>query len=132
MNRSERQPDGRARTVRDLVTLLLVVDLLCLFMTVRMQSAVEKAVEIHSLSNVKQIAHALQSYASEHEGHLPSMPDAARLRQALRGYVPDSRVFTEPVQAQPYQPNPTLSNARMDAIRAPEVTVVIYDPVSAY
>ncbi|MEX2242444.1 MAG: hypothetical protein WD716_01220 [Fimbriimonadaceae bacterium] len=78
---------------------------------------------------MKQLAIALEAYASDHDGRLPTKFKAnADLREALRRYVQSEEVFSTRNEAGgEIVPNSQLAGLAVDAIALPDHTALLYE-----
>ncbi|MGI5819674.1 MAG: DUF4349 domain-containing protein [Armatimonadota bacterium] len=138
MARVEKQARARERagaprrllSTSRLVELLVVVGLLAVLGAILFPvfaRSPEKARVASCLSNMKQIALALQMYAEDHDGYLPP---AAGWEELVLGYANNEHIFRCPANLHDgahYALSPFVAGRRVAAIAEPESTVMIYE-----
>jgi len=86
-----------------------------------------KAVNVRSVTNLKQIGVGLLMYADDNNNKLPDLSDAQSLKKALWDYIKDEKVFVQPKTGKPYQPNPSLSGKEEKGSNVVDAVVVYED-----
>lgn len=81
-----------------------------------------------SVSNLRQLALALQMYAQDNKNKLPVLKTPADMKKALGGYLGGSdQMFISPHTGEPYAPNPAISGKTLAAFANPESIIVFYE-----
>ena len=89
-----------------------------------------KAINVQSMNNLKQVGLGLMMYTEDNGGRLPDLTDSAKMKQVLVKYISNDRVFVRPKTGEPYLPNPTLSGKPLKDLKAGEI-VVVYEATPA-
>ena len=80
-----------------------------------------------SLSNLKNIALALQMFLADYEDVMPDMTDMVAVMDELGDYVRDDEVFFQPDTGQAYGVNSSLSQKRLAEVADPVSIAVFYE-----
>jgi hypothetical protein len=80
------------------------------------------------LSNLKQIAIALNMYGIDWDENLPSVTSSAQMQKLLAPYVRNPKVFKCPVCGLPYKFSHAFSGKTMVSFKNNADVVVAYDP----
>lgn len=109
-------------TAAGVVLLLFVIDAVC-----RPQSTIP--LRTATMSNIKQLATALRTYAADNDGRLPAnFSTNEDIRAALASYDLDERIFeTRNPDGGEILPNSELAGVELSAVVNPESTVLIYE-----
>jgi len=95
--------------------------------TAQQQEAYSRATEQESLSNLKNLALAVQMFAVDHDDTLPPLDGVDAAKTALNEYVRNESIFSDPGTGEPYLPNAALSGKSMAKIADPARAVVFYE-----
>jgi hypothetical protein len=88
----------------------------------------EKAREMSSMSNLRQIALGTVMFAQDHDQKLPPMDSMDKFKSSVGPYLQSQKgsdLFTEPGANVPYQLNGDVSNKSMASLSDPAKTVII-------
>jgi len=80
-----------------------------------------------SLSNLKNLALAVQMFLADNEDVMPDMTDALAVLEELGDYVKNDEVFFQPDTGQAYGVNTSLSQKRLAEIADPVSIAVFYE-----
>jgi hypothetical protein len=80
-----------------------------------------------SLSNLKNIALAVQMYLADYEDVMPDMTDMVAVMDELGEYVRNDEMFFQPDTGQSYGVNTSLSQKRLAEVRDPVSVAVFYE-----
>ncbi len=139
MARVARQARGKERATKSqqrasskrLLEILVVVAILAIVTALIFPvfaRAREKARQTSCLSNVKQISVALQMYAQDYDGYLPS---ANEWQELVQPYLNTEQVFHCPARMEGTLPHyalsPFVAGRKLEEIAEPDTTIMIYE-----
>lgn len=87
----------------------------------------EKARATTSISNLRQLAIALQMYAQDNNDKLPVMKTTADMKKYLTAYLGSDQQFVSPRTGEAYLPNPGISGKALGAIDHPDTMIAFYE-----
>jgi hypothetical protein len=104
--------------------------------TSAMESAIETEestdTEQRSVANLKQLALAIQLYASDWDEKLPlKMDNPEELKQTLMPYTRNEQLFINPIDQKPYLANSILAGKKLAHIAYPGQMVLFYEETPA-
>lgn len=81
-----------------------------------------------SLTQIRQLATAVQMYSQDNAGKLPPMKEYADFKAAIKQYLGGAeQLFINPLTGKPYQVNTALNGLNEAHIVEPTVTVALYE-----
>jgi hypothetical protein len=83
--------------------------------------------QARSLSNLKNLALALQMWMADHEDVLPDLSSVDTIQETLDEYVKNRSVFTHPGTDQTYAVNSSLSGLHLPTVKDPSGVAVFYE-----
>lgn len=95
------------------------------------QEMFQETVSHDSLSNLKNLALALQMFLADNDDVMPDMTDTAAVLAELEEYVKNDDVFFHPDTGQPYGVNAALSGNRLVEFEDISSIAVFYETVAA-
>ena len=81
--------------------------------------------ELLSLQNARILAVGVIEYAQDYDEILPPTDTQAAFQAALLPYVRGRRFFVDPLNGQPFLPNPAISQKPLFRISEPQTTIVV-------
>lgn len=89
-----------------------------------------EAADDPSLSNLKNIALAVQMFITDYDDKLPAMDTPEAFRAALEEYVSNNDVFKEEATGEYYSINASLHGKSLPQIEATSEMVIVYQPTA--
>jgi hypothetical protein len=91
------------------------------------EGAEEEELRTESLSNLKNLALAVQMWLADHNDVIPDLTDSVTVLETLEEYVRNDEVFFHPETGKPYVPNAYLSGKNLAEIEDPRWVAVFYE-----
>ncbi len=91
----------------------------------------ERAVRMQSLSNLKNLALAVQMFLADNNDVMPDLSTTEAMHSALTEYVRNDDVFTDPRTGEPYGVNTAMSEKRLVEVADVVATAVFYEQVAS-